>query len=137
MKTCKDCNQEKSIEIFKYRKDRNYYEPRCKPCESIYRRKYRENNIETFKTKDKIYYENHKDQHNEKSASYYQNKKEKIKTQRQHFREQNKDQILERERKRYQKNKQDPKFVLTQSIRRRLSKVLVENRQNTISKIHY
>ena len=58
MKSCKDCGLEKLIEHFKYRRDRNYYESRCKPCEAIYRRKYREKNIETFKTKDKSYYQN-------------------------------------------------------------------------------
>ena len=35
-KKCKDCNEEKTLDNFYHRKDRNYYLPRCINCQKIY-----------------------------------------------------------------------------------------------------
>ena len=137
IKTCKDCKQPKQISEFKYRKDRNYYEPRCKPCEKIYRRNLRQNNREKYLQKDKKYYEKNKKQYNKRSTDYYEKNKEKIKKQRKQFREKNKKEILERERNRYKEKKTNPNFIIKESLRKRLLKVLIDNNTETKRNIKY
>lgn len=136
-KTCKDCNIPKDIKEFKYRKDRNHYLPRCKPCESIYRKKIRNKNIKKYHEKDKKYYEKNKKNHNKKSAEYYQQNKEKIKKQRKKFRKENRDMILERDRKKYKEKKKDPSFTIKETLRKRLLKVLVDNNISSKRNIKY
>lgn len=53
MKTCSDCNQEKTLEHFNYDKSRNRYFSICKKCTAIRTEAYRQNNKDKWRKSSK------------------------------------------------------------------------------------
>lgn len=116
-KKCKKCNLEKELCEFRTRKDnKSGYGNNCKVCESEINKKYRENNKEKIKLKNKEFLLNNKDYFKERyknnkekillqlKENYNKNKKNKLdydKT----YRKENKDKIKERKKIWYKENK--------------------------------
>ena len=76
----------------------------CKPCRSVHRKQYREQNIEKFVEKDKQHYEKNKYKKKEQFSEYYKKNKEKIKEQRKVYRNNNPEQHKKYQREYYHSN---------------------------------
>jgi ribosomal protein S27AE len=60
MKTCPDCQTEKSLEDFYFMKSKNSYGSFCKPCDLTRSRAYREKNKEAYNAKMRQQYQDNK-----------------------------------------------------------------------------
>lgn len=138
IKICKDCNVEKTLDYFPYRKDRNHYLPRCKECENLHRKQLREKNIDKYKNKDKQYYIKNKSKVNDRNNKIYQRDKEKIKQQRKERYQRDKEKILKRNNERRKElEKKYPERKVIESFRKRYSKVINNKKPTTTRCIRY
>jgi hypothetical protein len=138
IKICKDCKIVKSLEDFTYRKDRNYYLPRCKKCNNLYRKQVREKNIEKYKAKDKLYYNKNKSKINERNNKIYQRDKDKIKQQRRKRYQRDKEIILNRNNERRREiERLFPEKKVISSLRKRFSVVINNKNSKTSRCIEY
>lgn len=99
-KKCSMCGEIKPINNFnkdKSRKDGYYH--RCKECNKIYNKKYREEHKEELKEKQKQYYEEHKEECNAKSKQYHQEHREEQNAKNREYYHEHKEECKE-----YQKN---------------------------------
>ena len=120
-KICTTCDNElpETEEYFKFRKDRGYFDTKCKNCQNTYSKKYYQKNKEKISASAKVfyyntiekqiergkkYYENNKDKISEINKKYYENNKVKISEQTKIYQEENIDYVREIKRKSYYKN---------------------------------
>ena len=102
MKECTKCNEVKSIDSFRIRKDRPCgYMSSCKSCEAIKGKRYREENKEYYTKFNKEWFKNNKEHRREYKRDYYE---EKMK---------------------------EPLFKLKESIRKSIRKVLINKKSRT------
>ena len=81
MKTCTKCNQEKPLDQFYKRSDRDSYHSWCKSCKHESGKSWHSRNKERHAELTSRWYEQNKDQHLENSKNWYeQNKHRKLQT---------------------------------------------------------
>jgi len=81
MKVCTLCKEEKALVEFSWRvKKENLRQTRCKPCRNLKMKEHREDNIESYKEKDRQYGLNNKEVIAERKARYYKDNREQINT---------------------------------------------------------
>lgn len=108
MKICKDCNIEKPLESFEFRKDQNKYRLYCKACQIIRRAsgraKYLANTKEHRALVGKQYRQKNKDKIRESSRIYNVKNKEAIRAKNKIYQENNKEK-MSKIRNEYRRNK--------------------------------
>lgn len=73
-KECTKCGEVKSLdEFYKQKKQKDGLTHQCKSCSKAYAAKYRKDNIEAYKEKDKLRYEQNKDYYAQKNKRWHQN----------------------------------------------------------------
>ena len=77
---------------------------RCRPCRSVHRKKYRQDNLSNFKEKDKTHYDKYREQKRQQQAEYYKKNAKKIQAQRKVYREKYSEKHKEMAKKRYYGN---------------------------------
>lgn len=134
-KYCKDCNVEKSLEFFN--KNPNgilKVELRCKICQSVYNKKYRQMNKEKISSQRKSYYEQNKESIKIRVKKYSLNNSEKVKNTKRKNYLKNKIKIIERCRIYvYKRRKVDILFKLKGNLRHRLNQSLRTKKWNKTS----
>lgn len=122
-KQCKDCSLVKDLSFFN--KNPNgilKVEPRCKVCQSLYNKKYREQNKEKISLQRKGYYQNNKEVIKLKAKNYADTNTDNIRIQRKTYYQNNKPIIFEKARIYInKKRKTDPVFKLKESLRHRIN----------------
>jgi len=76
MKICSICKEEKTLDFFY--KEQNYYRPRCKQCYLLYRKQYRESELERLREVSRRNYQVNKEKIKERGKQYREKNKEKI-----------------------------------------------------------
>jgi hypothetical protein len=82
-KKCNDCNEEKDLNCFYFRKNKNTYEGKCKECNARIVRERRQNNDdvkESVKKSQKKYYLKNKDRLNGQNRAYQEENKDRLST---------------------------------------------------------
>lgn len=139
VKQCNTCKTSQPLEHFRIRtrKDKSvYFFPKCKECERVYARKYRNDNIEQATESNKIWRENNadygkeyrsknKEKIKEYNAKYEQNNKDKIKEHKKEYRA--KPEVIAR-KKEYNKRTDEKKKEETKQKR---IKILIKASQQT------
>lgn len=77
-KICQECKIEKPMVEFRFRKERNYYLPQCKKCESKQNNQYNKEHPQETKKRRSNYYQNNKEKEAEASRQYFQNNKNRL-----------------------------------------------------------
>jgi hypothetical protein len=125
MKVCKDCNIQKPLEHFPWRRDQNKYRPYCKPCSTLRRKPSRAVYLEKTRAhrriKGKEYKQKNKDSIKEKNKLYTIKNKERIRLKNKQYQIDNKD-YMNKVRNDYRKNriKADPLYCMKLRLRSRL-----------------
>lgn len=125
MKVCKDCNIQKPLEQFPFRKDQNKHRPYCNSCQIIRRAPSRAVYLSVTKEHrafvGKIYKQKNKDKIKESSRLYNIKNKEAIRVRTRTY-EQNNKERMNKIRNEYRKNKikSDPVYCMKLRLRARL-----------------
>lgn len=127
MKTCKGCSIEQSLDAFrKWKGSKDGYHPRCKECD----KKYRESMKDHIAEKNRIHYQNNKENRDAQAKLYREANKEQIYEQKKKYREKNKAHIQEMQKKYLptrkkqikERRKNDVNFQLTEILRSKIHK---------------
>lgn len=105
-KICKICGESKPISEYQKAGKGRYYQPYCKPCDSIRKKKYCELNKDKVLKKKKDYYYRNKDKIDEKNKKWYWDNKEKSLQYHKEYGEKNREEI-NRKSIEYRKNNND------------------------------
>jgi hypothetical protein len=125
-KICKDCDKDLCLSLFN--KNPNgilKVEPRCKKCQSLYNKAYREKNRARISEKNRNSYKENREVIINRVREYAANNKQKISSSRKRYYNKNKERILEQAKSYvYKKRKEDPIYKLKMNLRHRLSESL-------------
>ena len=110
VKVCNTCVIERSTSEFYFRKDSGKYQNKCKPCTLIKSSKYRKENRETIRKRDRLYYANNIEKHKIKNKIFKENNREHLREYLRNYRN--------------NRNKTDPLFKLANNLRGRLNKAI-------------
>lgn len=91
IKVCSDCGNEKSLDEFYFRADRNQYDGRCRSCKKKHSKGYHEANREIILSKAKLYRDKNRKELNEKANEYYNENKEIILPKQREYHRENKE----------------------------------------------
>jgi len=119
LKICSYCKVKKDISEFRFRKERNYYLPQCKQCES---------------NKNNSYNKEHAEQTSTNRSNYYKNNKEKELNNNKKWTENNRDIRRVIDNNFYYSSKSNPHYIINRKIRSLIRYSLYRNKLTKINK---